>query len=261
MAIGNENVEALERAVVVGSAGEELGVVHGIYYDNRTDRPVWVAVGSGTAGHGVSLVPLTTASLRGDALHVPYDREQLGRAPHHDADRELSPQDEIDLYRYYGVDYDTGADADADVEADAMTRSEEQLRVHTASQPVERVRLRKHVVTEYRQITVPVRREEIRVERVPVGEADTDAPDVEYAGPVGDPGAGSPVDDEQEVVLYAERPVVTTETVAVERIRVGKHTVTGQETVGGEVRREVVELDDATDPEVRGTPPDDVRRG
>ena len=259
MAIGNEDVAALERAVVVGSGGEELGVVHGVYYDNRTDRPVWVAVGGGTAGPGVSLVPLTTASLRGDALHVPYDREQLGRAPHHDADRELSPQDEIDLYRYYGVDYDTGADADVD--ADAMTRSEEQLRVHTASQPVERVRLRKHVVTEYRQITVPVRREEIRVERVPVGEADVDASDVEYAGSVGDPGAGSPVDDEQEVVLYAERPVVTTETVAVERIRLGKHTVTGQETVGGEVRREVVEFDDATDPEVRGTPPDDVRRG
>jgi uncharacterized protein (TIGR02271 family) len=144
-----------------------------------------------------------------------------------------------------------------------MTRSEEQLRVHTEPRAVGRVRLRKQIVTEYQQITVPVRREEIRIEREPIDEADTyadgdagptstDSIDrsvvgrVETATPrqVGVEDVGG---DEQEIILYAERPVVRTETVAVERIRVGTRSVTEQETVGGEVRRERIELDSGID--------------
>ncbi len=278
MAIENEQVAALERAAVIGGDGEKLGVVDGIYYDNNTDTPSWAAVRSGLFGHHVSLVPLAAASLHGDELHVPFDKQQLRSAPHQDPDRELTPEDEIELFGHYGVAYDTTADpelaagpapdapttvgdrdADRSAAADgAMTRSEERLRVHTESQAVGRVRLRKHVVTEYQQITVPVRREEIRIERVPVDEPDAPAPvaiDPSGAGPIdgsaagqADPGTTSAVDDEQEIILYAERPVVRTETVAVERIRLGKRTVTDQETVGGEVRREEIELD--TDPEV-----------
>jgi stress response protein YsnF len=280
MAIHDDDAAALERAVVIGGGGEKLGTVDGIYYDNTTDEPSWAAVKSGLFGHNVSLVPLAAASVHDGELHVPFDKERLGNAPHHDPERELSPQDEIDLFRHYGVAYDTGSDttpvADpvpdattpvtdrvADLGDDAMTRSEERLRVHTETQAVGRVRLRKHIVTEYKQITVPVRREEIRVERVPIGETDPPASDdagIVDAGtvPTGSggghavPDVGSAVDgdDEQEIILYEERPVVRTETVAVERVRVGKRTVTEQETVGGEVRREEIELDtDAgTDP-------------
>ena len=98
-----------------------------------------------------------------------------------------------------------------------------------------KVRLRKHIVTEYVTTTVPVRREELRIEHVALDEADaeqvTAASDTEQA------------DTEHEIILYAERPVVTTETVPVERVRVGKKTVTEQQTVGGEVRKEHLELD------------------
>ena len=45
------------------------------------------------------------------------------------------------------------------------------------------------------------------------------------------------------MTLHAERPVVDTEAVAVERVKLGKETVTDQETVGGEVRKEEIELD------------------
>jgi stress response protein YsnF/sporulation protein YlmC with PRC-barrel domain len=288
MAVHNDDLARLDGAEIIGGDGEKLGTVAGVYFDNDTDQPEWVAVRSGLFGLNESLVPLATAELRGDVLQVPFDKEQLKRAPHHEPGRELSPQDEIDLFRHYGISYDTWADTQpphattsgtiasspdeeldlpGDVTDQAMTRSEEQLRVHTESRAVGRVRLRKHIVTEYQQITVPVRREEIRIEREPVAEAATFADG--DAGSVGagsidksvadhvDPGTSRRVDvadvgdDEKEIILYAERPVVRTETVAVERIRVGRRSVTEQKTVGGEVRREEIEVDTDTDTDHR----------
>jgi stress response protein YsnF len=48
-------------------------------------------------------------------------------------------------------------------------------------------------------------------------------------------------------VLHAERPVVRTETVPVERVRLGKQTVTEHQQVDGQVRKEQIELDTDTD--------------
>jgi stress response protein YsnF len=255
MAIRDDDVARLEQAAVIGGDGTKLGTVDGIYYDNATDQPAWAAVKSGLFGHKVSLVPLAAAALRDGDLHVPFGKEQLTTAPHHDPGRALSPQDEIDLFRHYGVAYDDRTAPEASTTGDAMTRSEEQLRVRTESQAVGRVRLRKHVVTEYQQITVPVRREEIRIERESIGEADapvgaapTGADAGTEVGRSGSPATGA--DDDQDIILYAERPVVRTETVPVERVHLGKRTVVDEETVGGEVRREEIELD--TDPEVDG---------
>jgi stress response protein YsnF len=280
MAIDINDPRRLQKAAVVGGDGTKLGTVGAVYYDNNTDRPAWVAVRTGLFGTHVSLVPLAAAELRGEELHVPFDKQRLRTAPHHDPGRELSPQDEIDLFDHYGLPYDdptrrppqgtTGEraaggvgradgservrDTAETVTDDAMTRSEEQLRVRTESQPASRVRLRKHVVTEYQQVTVPVRREEIRLEREPAadpGPAVTSGgdPAVETGPPVGAPLADRVrSDDEHVVTLYEERPVVATETVPVERVRLGKQAVTEQQTVGGQVRREKVELD--TDPDV-----------
>ena len=121
-----------------------------------------------------------------------------------------------------------------------MTRSEEQLRVRTESLPVGRVRLRKHIVTEYEQVTVPVQREEIRLEQEPIGGPGGPVAEVDSVagGAIGDQvpgqvGAG----DEHEVVLHAERPVVRTETVPVERVRMGKQTVPEHQQVDGQVRK------------------------
>ncbi len=62
---------------------------------------------------------------------------------------------------------------------------------------------------------------------------------------------GEITEEEHEVVLHAERPVVATEAVPVERVRLGTETVTEQQNVTGEVRKEQVEVQDGTDPAAR----------
>jgi stress response protein YsnF len=94
----------------------------------------------------------------------------------------------------------------------------------------------KYVVTEEVQITVPIRREEIRVEEVPVGSPDPGPGEslvTDAAAPAAD---GLP----DEIVLHTERPVVTVEVVPTERVRLRTELVEGQETVTGQVQREQV---------------------
>ena len=117
-----------------------------------------------------------------------------------------------------------------------MTRSEEQLRVGTERHEAGKARLRKYVVTENVTQTVPVSHEEVRIEREPITDANRgDA----YDGP-------AISEEEHEVILHAERPVVEKEAVAVERVRLDKETVTDQETVTDEIRKEKIELLDDT---------------
>jgi|tagenome__1003787_1003787.scaffolds.fasta_scaffold20987798_7 uncharacterized protein (TIGR02271 family) len=122
----------------------------------------------------------------------------------------------------------------------AMTRSEEQLRVGTERVATTRTRLVKYVVTEDVQITVPIRREEIRVEEVPLDEQVRDSGDTELlvADPVPASG-GLP----EEIILHTERPVVTVEVVPVERVRLRTQVVEGQETVTERVQREQIAVD------------------
>jgi stress response protein YsnF len=125
----------------------------------------------------------------------------------------------------------------------AMTRSEERLVVGTNVVEIGRARLRKHVVTEEVQITVLVRREELRLEREPlpaheqflVEDPDVFGTDEGFVTPDG--GVIF------EVTLHEERPVVTTEIVAVERVRLNKLVRTDQEIVSGEVRKERIDVE------------------
>jgi len=253
-------------APVRGSDGEKLGKIDAIYYDNDTDAPEWAAVKSGLFGGHVTLVPLAQASWNGDTLTVPFDKAALKAAPHHDPDAAISADDEAELYRHYGIADSrsatvTGApatgerrdrsgepgvqgrDTSGPTTDSAMTRSEEQLRVGTETHEAGRARLRKHVVTEHQQVTVPVSREEVTLEREPITDANRGNA---YDGP-------AISEEEHEVTLHAERPVVDTQAVAVERIKLGTETVTETETVGGEVRKEHIELDTTEDGTGRST--------
>jgi uncharacterized protein (TIGR02271 family) len=117
----------------------------------------------------------------------------------------------------------------------AMTRSEEQLRVATERYAAKRVRVVKYVVTEEVQITVPIRREEIRIEEVPLDDgAPTTAGDLDAVGTGGLP---------ETIVLHTERPVVSTEVVPVERVRLRTEWVQEQQQVRDQVRRERVDVD------------------
>jgi uncharacterized protein (TIGR02271 family) len=129
-----------------------------------------------------------------------------------------------------------GHDTSGPTTDNAMTRSEERLDVGTRSEEVGRARLRKYVTTENVSETVPVSREEIRVEREPITDAN-----------VGNALDGPAISEEEhEVTLHAERPVVEKEAVPVERIRLDKETVTDQERVSADVRKEEIEVDDGT---------------
>jgi uncharacterized protein (TIGR02271 family) len=112
----------------------------------------------------------------------------------------------------------------------ALTRSEEELDVHTKQVRRGQAGVRKQVVTEQQRRTVPVEREELRVQREPIaaGEGDRDA---ELSA------------DERTIELREEQPVVNKRVVPKERIRIGKEVVRDQEHVSEPVRKEQVEVD------------------
>jgi uncharacterized protein (TIGR02271 family) len=130
-----------------------------------------------------------------------------------------------------------GYDTSGPTTDDAMTRSEEQVRVGTVQQEAGRVRLRKYVTTEQETHTVPVRKEKAVLEREPITDANigsaTSGPDLS--------------DEEHEVVLNEERVTVDKTVTPVERVRVGTETVTEDQTVTEDVRKEHIETDGDVD--------------
>jgi uncharacterized protein (TIGR02271 family) len=264
-----DQLREISGATAYDRDGDKLGNIGQVYYDDDSDQPKWITVNTGLFGMNESLVPLQGAQFGGDRVTLAYDKATIKDAPNVDGERHLDAEEERQLYRHYGLDYGSGragqrtghdelredtAAGTGRVGADrtegydtsgpttdtAMTRSEEHLRAGTETQEVGRARLRKRVVTEHEQVTVPVSHEEVRIEREPITDANRGEA---YDGP-------AISDEEHEVTLRAERPVVTTEAEAVERVRLGTETVRDEETVGGEVRKEQIEVDDPSD---RGT--------
>lgn len=129
-----------------------------------------------------------------------------------------------------------------------MTRSEERLQVGTERVEAGRARLRKRIVTEQVTQTVPVTTEQATVTREPISAANMpqamDGPAIS--------------EEEHEVVLREERPVVTTEAVPVERVKLGTETVTEETEVTEQVRKERIETD-GVDTDVRGARSDERR--
>lgn len=267
-------------ADVVGQDGSKIGKMGQVFLDDQTSEPEWVTVKTGLFGTAESFIPLGSASIADGGLRVAFDKDKVKDAPRvDDADGHLSESEEARLYEYYGLDpaqsntdaglyegsprWDTAGQAPAidttgeptDLDAgradlstaaaqaetstttsdDSMTRSEEQVSIGTEQVASGKVRLRKYVVTENVTQTVPVSREEVRIEREPITGAERD--EARAAG-------GELTSDEQEINLSEERVVVTKETVPVERVRVGKETVTDQEQVSTEVRKEQIDTDD-----------------
>jgi stress response protein YsnF len=265
--------------------GDKIGTVEHFFVDDRTGAPSWVAVTTGLFGTRHSIVPAIEASFADGALRLPVSAEAVKSAPHLEGDH-LDPDEETRLRRHYGLEgagledvtagsawtpsaeglRPPGADDGAAPPAPAaaapvptpaadggMVRTEEQLRVGTERVAATRVRLVKYVVTEEVQITVPIRREEIRVEEVPIDAADPAgeslvAADDSYgahSAPSSSPG-GLP----DEIVLHTERPVVSVEVVPRERVRLRTELVQGQETVTQQVQREQIVVEETPAPGV-----------
>jgi uncharacterized protein (TIGR02271 family) len=225
-----------------GSDGEKLGTIEEIYLDTETREPEWALLSGGMFGTKQSFVPLRDASASGDGVSVPFDKSTVKDAPKMDPDGQLSESEEAELYRHYGVDYSErpagetggpGRDVSGPNTDNAMTRSEEELRVGTAERESGRVRLRKYVVEEEVTQTVPVRREEVRVEREPITDANRD-----------DATSGPEISSEEhEVVLREEEVVAEKRVVPKERVRLDKDVETDEREVSETLRKEQIEVD------------------
>ena len=295
--IGTDTISRVIGQDVYDESGDKIGSASEVYLDDETGQPEWVTVRTGLFGTKESFVPLREADLTNDGLRVHVSKAKVKDAPKIDTDGHLSPQEEQELYRYYGLGSGTqtqgmgtqtqgvaqqtttttqttgtagmgtgvagtttGRDRDGDGVYDdaerrgvvghdtsgpttdnAMTRSEEQLRVGTQSVEAGRARLRKYVVTENVSQTVPVSHEEVRVEREPITDAN-------YGAAMDGPAIS---EEEHEVVLHAEQAVVQKEAVPVERVRLDTQTVTEQQQVTEQVRKEQIEVDGDVDPTTR----------
>ena len=262
--LNQEDFRTLPGRNLVGPGGEKIGKIDQLYADREDGHPTFVTVNTGLFGAKTNFVPIAEARIEGDDVVVPYDKSLVKDAPSVDPDAEITPEEEERLYAHYSLagagytgtgyadtgtaytdttttgtvygdrtetEYATGRETD-----DAMTRSEQRLNVGKERVEAGRARLRKYVVTEDVSQTVPVRREEVRVEREPITEQNIDQA---MSGP-------ELSEDEHEVTLTEERPVVEKETVPVERVRLAKDTVTEEQQVTDEVAKERIETEGDT---------------
>lgn len=246
---------------VVDAEGNKVGPVEHMWVDGATGRPEFLAVKSGSFLGSTHIVPVAGARIDEGRrqMRLPYRDDQIKNAPHFDKDAELSDDDERRVYDYYGLERSTApspsglaAGAGMRREAPEMRTSgqdqqtiplaEEELEV--GKRPVEagRVRLRKVIRTEHVSQPVELRREEVHVERVPA------------SGEQVPPNAFQ--EQEIEVPVRREEPVVEKEAHLTGQVRVGKTAETERRTVEGDVRREDVELDREGNVETRRMPPD-----
>jgi uncharacterized protein (TIGR02271 family) len=231
------DIRGWQGCTVVDRDGDRIGKIQTIYTDERTGQPEWALVDTGLLGTTSTFVPLAQAQEAGGSVQVPYDKQHVKDAPRIEPDERVSPAEERELWRHYGLAYGAGAEAGDDPASghdDAMTRSEEELRVGTQTRERGRVRLRKYVTTEQVQRTVPVQREKLRLEWEPAADANVDAA----------AGGEELAESEPEVVLHEDEPVVRKDVVPEERVRLAKETVAEEQQVGGKVRKEQVDLDD-----------------
>jgi uncharacterized protein (TIGR02271 family) len=259
---------------VVDPSGSKIGKVGTVYLADTTRQPEWITVKTGLFGTKESFVPLSGAAMDEDGVHVKVAKDMVSDAPKIDADGHLTPDESAQLYRHYGLpmprsapDQMAGGNAGRDTPAgrgdaagrnratgrgdvagrdqapagrgqatdrtdDGMIRSEERLKVGTEQVESGHVHLRKYVVTEQQQVTVPVSHEEVRVVREPIAEG------TRAGGKIGE--------QDQEITLHAEKAVVSKETVPVEKVRLNTETVTEEQTVSGEIRKEQFEVTDDT---------------
>ena len=148
-----DTVQSWQGRTMVDPAGDKLGTIDAIYLDDETGQPEWATVTRGLFSAKAAFVPLAQAQAMGDSVQVPYDKQQVTDAPSMEADGSLSQDEEAELYRHYGLDYsehrsdsglpagtvddapddrDTvGRDTSGPTTDQAMTRSEEELRVGT----------------------------------------------------------------------------------------------------------------------------------
>jgi stress response protein YsnF len=232
---------------LIGTDGAKIGKVEDLYLDEDSGRPEWFAVSTGFFGTRVGFVPIAGAGWSDKGIAVPYAKAQVKDAPHAEPDGHLSQDEEVALYRHYGLDYSqrqsrsglpqgqprqgqapTGRSKDS-----AMTRSEEELVAGKRTQEAGRVRLVKYVETEHRNITIPVQRERAKLVSEPITDENRDeamrGPDIR--------------ENVHEETLYEEEPVVEKRTVPKERVRLSTEVHQEERQVSEDIRKEQIDTE------------------
>lgn len=285
MPISEQQLSSVIGSTAYDSAGDKIGDVTQAYLDDATGAPTWVTVKTGLFGTKESFAPIEGASYDGSQVNLGVTKDKIKGAPSVEVDQQISDTEQDELYRYYGLsrggagyagtdttgtvgtaggagytgtdttgtvgttgttgttgtvgtDTTTGAyDTSGPNTDSAVTLSEDRLRVGTETREAGRARIRKYVVTENVQVPVTTSHEEVRLVHEPITDEN-----------IGAATSGKDIKEEEvEVVLHETRPVVATETVPVERVRLDTETVTEQTTVSGEVRKEKLDVDGVTD--------------
>jgi uncharacterized protein (TIGR02271 family) len=232
------------------STGNKIGKVDNVWVDDATNELEFVGVKTGWLMGKTHVIPVANAQISDGSVQVPFDEDRIKNAPSFSGDDELSPEQEDEIYSYYGegrstaaspsglptgagTGYDTGTSGvDNATDDQSLTLHEEELEVGKREVESGRVRLRKVVHTEHQEVPVELRREEVHIERVPAtGDYDNTTAFQEQ---------------EIDVPLTREEAVVGKESRATEQVRLNKTVSTETENVGGDVRREDVVEDGDT---------------
>lgn len=272
-----KNIKDLFNATAYDKTGDKLGSVKEVFADEQSGQPTFVEVNHGLFGMSSSLVPLRGHDFTGEELKLAFSKDRIENAPDFDSDKPLTPEAQADIFKHYNLesaqdvttyrderDDRTGAvgagvagagvaGADAGAHAKDETaatgngvsnnegeviRSEERLDVNKERVATGEARLRKYVVTDTETVEVPVEREEVRVERTPISEADA----ANYTGTIGDNGS-----EEASVTLHEERVNVEKKTVPVEKVNLSKETIKDTETYTEDLRKEQIDTDGITE--------------
>jgi len=236
--------------------GDKIGKVDDLFVDEN-DQPEYVGVKIGLLGTRSTLIPWQMIEVReaDSNLIVSADDDQVKNGPTFDDDKEITPDFENEVYSYYGLGQ-TGSTEEsgtygayyteettqttgvadssdlADEDELRVQRTEEELRAGTREREAGSLRVRKRVRTDRESIEVPTRHEEVTVERVPV---EGEASEAEIG------------EDEVVVPVTEEEVVVEKRPVAKEEVRIRKDVVEDTEVVEEDVRREEIEVEDATE--------------
>lgn len=263
------NADQLFGSDVMTQDGTKIGTVDNVWVDDATEQTEFIGVKTGWLFGKSHIIPAADAQISGTSITIPYSKEQIENAPSFAADAEISPSEEQQVYRYYGLDRSTapsptglpagesGTDSTGTTgstettsgygtseipapptEAD-LTLAEEELAVGTRQVQTGQVRLRKVVRTEHREVPVELRREDVEIERIP-------------ASAIGEATATGQAFQEQtiDVPLMAEEPVVEKQAHVTGGVRMTKTVETDTQTVGGDVRSEDVEVEGDDDENV-----------
>lgn len=291
------DVNAILSSTAYGADGDKIGKVEQVFLDDNSGEPTFLTVNTGLFGAKENFVPVKGASQDGDRVVLPYTKDVIKDAPKVDVDQHLSPAEEEELYRYYELNYEDGRTAGTDRDRNAaaagtagvagtaaaghdrrdgdvadrdavaadrdraavdqdraavagedasVVRHEERLNVGTQEREAGHARLRKYVVTDHETVDVPVEREEVTVERTPLN------------GTEGRVDNGRIGEEEVDVTLHEERPVVEKEAVAVEEVGLNKQTVRETQRVEADVQKEQVDVETDADRKAAGR--DDLGR-